>query len=619
MNAVDPIVQEQNKLRLRALRTVCRNDVNKFIETVFKNDQVDGSPPFEQQWFHREWQHAWLTERVVVIHGATGFGKTEQLLGHLLWRMGKKPNIRILIVGKTSQKAEELTGKLIRQIEQNKVLQWIFPELKAGAPWGTETARLATAGIDNTTNTLTVYGIATPKAGPRADIVVLDDVNDIENTRTEDRREHVIATVDSVLQSRLTTNGQIFMLANAWHEKDLAFQYSARRGVWYRSYPARYADGAMLWPSFRPETWLKKIEETTHPREFARMYLCKPYSDTDSIFSVEWFNLCRQRGANRRPMLSYRHEFNPDGTLRDISKIGRVHQLIANRLRIVGGVDLATGRNKGRRKSDLASIFIAGVHEESNQRYVLAVARGRWSGPVILGKMKELQERYEPEVFFVEDNGTQLFFQQFAELISPDLNIQGFTTTAEKWSPVLGIQGMAVAIKAGRYTIPDPAPGWICKGGQWQHRSKENPPKGPPPNLRLTPEEIEAIEAIQQWELDMLEFTTQGHTSDLVMSGWFAERGLVQLIGGSGVTEQAPTTYNPRARPGAFDGMVESVDVDGFHNWQDSISLETNEIDFSQATRQISSYDRDIEEDTNNPFAGVPPELLKQFGIVPFT
>jgi hypothetical protein len=135
----------QSAMRLAALRTLCRSDVNTFIETVFRDDQTKGAPPFKQQWFHREWQTAWQTERISVIHGATGFGKTEQLLGYLLWRMGRDPSIRILIVGKSAEKAQDLTNKLIRQIENNKVLQWIFPELKPGKPWGSETARLATA------------------------------------------------------------------------------------------------------------------------------------------------------------------------------------------------------------------------------------------------------------------------------------------------------------------------------------------------------------------------------------------------------------------------------------------------------------------------------------------
>lgn len=576
---VDPDVQRQNEQRLLALRTLCRNDVNKFIETVFKNDQVDGSPPFEQQWFHREWQTAWLREKIVVIHGATGFGKTEQLLGHLLWRMGKKPNIRILIVGKTSSKAEELTGKLIRQIEHNKVLQWIFPELKPGAPWGTETARLATAGIDNTTNTLTVYGIATPKAGPRADIVVLDDVNDIENTRLAERREHVIATVDSVLRSRLTTNGQIFMLANAWHEKDLAFTYAKRRGVWYRAYPARYEDGTMLWPSFRPAAWLEAIEKNTHPLEFARMYLCKPYSESDSMFDVAWFNLCRVNGAGMRPLLSYRSAFRDDGTLRDLSKLGMVHQLVQERLRIAVGVDLATGKNK--RTTDLASLFVAGVNEYHGQKHLLTIERGRWTGPTILGKLKELQERYSPEAFFVEDNGTQIFFHQFSELISPDLRIQPFATTSEKWSPVLGIPAMGIPLKAGRFTIPDPAPGWVCIGGQWEHRSKNAPPRGDPPSISLTKDEIEALEAIQQWEQDMLEFSMSGHTSDLVMSGWFAERGLNKMLGGFGVTEERTSEFQNFKVPSPYDGMIEKAEHD--------------------------------------PLSDVPIELLRQFGLIPAT
>ena len=73
-----------------------REDVNLFVELCARNDQAEGFPAFEQQWFHREWQEAWRTQRRVVFHGATGFGKTEQAIFHLLWRMGRNPTIRIL-------------------------------------------------------------------------------------------------------------------------------------------------------------------------------------------------------------------------------------------------------------------------------------------------------------------------------------------------------------------------------------------------------------------------------------------------------------------------------------------------------------------------------------------
>ena len=547
----------QGAMRLAALRTLCRSDVNTFIETVFRDDQTPGAPPFKQQWFHREWQTAWQTERISVIHGATGFGKTEQLLGYLLWRMGRDPSIRILIVGKSAEKAQDLTNKLIRQIENNKVLQWIFPELKPGKPWGSETARLATAGIDTTTNTLTVYGIATPKAGPRADIVVLDDVNDIENTRTEDRRNHVIATVDSVLQTRLTTNGQMIMLANAWHKEDLAFTYAKRGGVWYRAYPAIYPDGSLLWPSFRPLAWLKRVEASMHPLEFARMFLCRARADADAIFDVAWFNLCRALGAGKLPTLSIRHLFRRDGTLRDPTQIGMLTRLVDQRMRIAAGVDLATGKNTKRRKSDLTSIFVAGLAQDS-RRHVLTIEQGRWPVTETLRRMTDLMGRFEPEMFLVEDNGTQDFFHQFAASIHPEMAIEPFTTTDEKWDPTLGIQGIGVELKAGKWVIPDPAPGWKLQGGRWVHRDPDDPPKGDPPSIAMSPEEKQATESIQLWEAHMLDFSISGHTSDLIMSGWFAHRGLLRLAGHSSVVRESPL-HDFRA-PTPFDDLVESIE-----------------------------------------------------------
>ena len=71
-----------------------RDDVNVFLERSFRDDQTPGAPPFQQQWFHREWQAMW-NARISVLHGPTGFGKSEQIIGRTLWEIGKDPTRRV--------------------------------------------------------------------------------------------------------------------------------------------------------------------------------------------------------------------------------------------------------------------------------------------------------------------------------------------------------------------------------------------------------------------------------------------------------------------------------------------------------------------------------------------
>lgn len=506
----------------RDLRARCRADVNTFIETVFRDDQTPGAPAFKQQWFHREWQAAWCREELVVIHGGTGLGKTENMIGHLLWRMGNKPSIRILIVGKTIDKARELLAKIKRQIEHNETLKNIFPELVAGDPWGAESLRLATAGIDTTTNTITTYGIDAPKAGPRADIVVLDDVNDNENTRTEDRRNYVLSTVDSVLQTRLTTTGQLFMLANAWHPQDVAFTYKSRPGVWYGCYPAILSNGEPIWPDFRPLAWLEKKRERMSPTEFSRMFLCQPRDEGTRIFKGLWFDLSKALGKGLKPMKSVRHKFDRDGRPIDNDVILNPVAAFRDRMRVLVGEDVASGKTERKRKTDNGVLFTLGVRSD-DKRQVMWLEKGRWDLGEAVARMRSHEERYRPDMFVVEDNGVQNFLITHARGVIPNARIEPFTTTAAKWDPALGIEAIGTELQAGAWIIPDP--------DEWT----------------LDDEEKRALEAIRTWEQHLLDFSRTGHTPDDVMASWFAQRRASTLDAGM----FSPTVYQ-QAQQDAF-------------------------------------------------------------------
>lgn len=509
------------------LRAKCREDVNTFLETVFRDDQTPGSPPFKQQWFHCEWQAAWRTKRIAVIHGGTGLGKTEQAVGHLLWRMGRNPSTRILIVSKSEDKAKELLAKIKRQIEHNETLRSIFPELRPGDPWGAESIRLATAGIDTTTNTVTIYGINAPKAGPRADIILCDDINDNENTRTEERRAYVLSTVESVLISRLTTNGQLFILANAWHPDDVAFTFKRRAeggaSIWYGCYPAILPSGEPIWPDFRPLSWLDEKRRDMSPVEFARMYLCQPRDEGTRIFKTDWFDLCKLLGKGLKPIKSIKHHFDRDGRPTSADAMFNPFAAMQKTMRVVVGQDVSSGKTQRKRKSDFGVLFTLGVRPDT-RRQVMWIEKGRWDLGASVARMRDHEQRYRPDLFAVEDNGVQSFLIEHARGVIPNARIEPFTTTGAKWDVALGIEAIGTELMAGAWVIPDPD------------------------ERLLDDEEKQALECIRKWQEHLIEFSRDAaeHTHDDVMASWFAQRRArtldLQIISPT-VEQQAPVDH----------------------------------------------------------------------------
>lgn len=508
-------IQRRHAEAQKELYARAREDVNVFVSLCARNDQEPGLPAFVQQPFHREWQAAWRTQRRVVIHGATGFGKTEQVIYHLIWRMGRDPQIRILLLGKQQENAKRLLRKIRRQIESNPLVRAIFPSLSPGAPWTDDRLRLAGAGLDTTTDTVETYGLDSSPQGARADIVLADDIVDFENSLTEYQRKKLISFIDQAIRTRLTTNGQFFMLANAWHEEDVTFDYSRRAGVWYRAYPAINDVGELLWPSFRSQAWLDQERNSMPLASFERMYLCRPRSDATRIFQSAWFAAARQRGAGLRPQRSVRHAFDRQGNLLDPHHLELMGVLMARRLRVVIGVDLATGKTEKKRKTDQTVFFVLGIHPDGS-RQVLWIEKGRWSFDVALERLKMLDDRYRPDLFVVEDNGAQVALAQFARAGGLETPILDFSTTSQKWHESLGIEGIGAEMRANRWITPAPA----ASDKEADYRA------------RLAPDELEAYLAILDWQAHLLDFSRVGHTADDVMASYFAKQGALVLAGG---------------------------------------------------------------------------------------
>lgn len=507
--AQEAVRQRWNETAARA-----RADVNLFMELSFCDDQTPGSPPFAQQWFHREWQAFWGSSPVTVMHGATGFGKTEQVVGRVIWELGNDPTKRVALIRKSFDPAAELLAKVKRQVEGNAYARAIFPKLRPGEPWSGETLRLAGAGLDTTTNSVTPFGIDGPILGKRIDVAVLDDVNDPENTANEERRLSGLRWADEVVQSRLTTHGWLAILANAWHRDDLAFTYSRRPGMPYRCYPAE-RDGVPLWPAFRGREWLDAYKLRVGPLAFVRTMMCIVGDDRTRIFSTDVLAPAWARGAGLRPLFRVERLFDDDGMpLTPAAML--TTPLSADQWDVIVGVDLATGKTERKRKSDLTVFFVLGVSRRTGKRRVLWIDKGRWAAPETVRRLKAINERYHPRRFIVEDNGQQQFLIDFAKEVPgfEQGRIHAFTTDGEKWHESLGIEGIAAEMYGGRWQIPGP------KGEIEPYRAS------------LDPAERGAWDNIRSWTTHLEDFVRVGHTADDVMASWFARQGAVMLGGG---------------------------------------------------------------------------------------
>ncbi len=117
--------------------------------------------------------------------------------------------------------------------------------------------------------------------------------------------------------------------------------------------------------------------------------------------------------------------------------------------------------------------------------------QGRWTAPELLERMRVLQGIYAP-IFAVEDNGVQQMFVDLAKEDVAGMRVVGLTTTSNKWSPIVGVESMAVDFENRRWIVPtDRATGRAADGAEI-------------------------------WIDALLHFSPREHTPDVVMASWIA-------------------------------------------------------------------------------------------------
>lgn len=467
-----------------------REDPSAFIEYCFLNERGD---PLRQAAHHREWQRLLSGHEAVAILGAAESGKTQQMGMRMVWDLGKNPEGRTFVISASQGGAKKILGVVKRAIESNERVRRVFPLLKPGTKWTESELLIQRKRLETKDYSVQAYGAASEILGGRADRILVDDINNLQNSRTSEAREKIVAWFDSIVQSRLVADGRVAVTGNAWNSEDLIHTLMKRGGGWVvRRYPVLDETNRPTWPEQFPLSRLAKIRGRMTALAFARMYLCLPASDEDSRFEESWFEAAKGlgRGLPWSPaVVSWPTSVGVGETL------------------FFTGVDLASGKRGRKRKTDTHALFTIAYHVRSRTFMVVDVQVGRWKSPEIIARMRQLARRYDP-LFAVEDNGVQQLFVDFAAAetpeerrSSPKMRVLGLTTSENKWDPAVGIEGMAVDFEHQRWIVPAVEAG-----------------------LDVAPE-------VEQWLRDLLHFTPAEHTSDVVIASWIAWTAARKLHG----------------------------------------------------------------------------------------
>jgi hypothetical protein len=452
---------------LHALRS--RYDPAAFASYVLRDEET--GKPIVMQPMHEEWHRLGSKHDRLLVWSAIETGKSCQLaIGRTLWEIGRYPGIRICIVSNTDKQAQKICMGIAKYILGSPEYRKVFPHVQKdeASPWTMHSLSVIrdVAARDPTVRTCGVHGNI---LGARIDLLIIDDILDWENTRTQTGRDDLYNWFHATLETRLTRQARILCIGTAWHRDDLMHRFAARPDWLAVRYPVYDEETMEL--SWSDRWSMDRIEEKRDilgTVEFNRALLCVARSDEESRFKKAWIDLCLERGEGRS--LTYGLELVPEG------------------YRTYTGVDIGVREQQG---SDLTSLFTIIVHPDET-REVLDIQAGRWDGPSIVDRIIDTHRRYQ-SIVIVENVAAQDFIIQFTRKKSA-VPIVPFTTTGKrKHHPQFGLESMATEMASQKWIIPS-------------HRGR-------------------CHSQVRAWIDEMLYYDPNGHPGDRLMASWFAREG----------------------------------------------------------------------------------------------
>lgn len=467
-----------------------RHNAAAFVEYALANEKTGEA--LQNAPHHNEW-HAFLdANRRAVLFAPVEHAKTTHVaVGRVLWTLGRSPSTRLALISNTAAQAEKILAAVKLNILENPRVMEVFPELKPsgrdGDPWHGKAITIARPTIAKDPS-VQALGVGGPLVGSRLDGAILDDVLDFENTRTPEQMAKLVEWCETTLLTRLTEGAFLHVIGTPWNGSDLLHVLEARPGFASRRYSAveNPHDPSDLWRPIWPEQFsrerLKAIHDDMTPSNFMRKYFCVITAGESARFRVEWIDAAIAAGRRyaRFPLAPLMRQTGQP-----------LHHFT--------GVDLAVGKNAD---SDLTVILTIAL--EDPRKIVVDLQAGRWQAPEILDRIRATQTRYGSHVV-VEDNGAQSFLLQWA--MDWGIPVTPFTTGRNKYDEKLGIESLAVEMRAGEWVFP-------CG------------PKGLDPELAALRRELEV-------------YDPASHTGDRLMALWFAREAARTRA--AGVQRHMPT------------------------------------------------------------------------------
>jgi len=421
-------------------------------------DLLEGRDP---AWIHSSMQYEKGRPQYVLVNVPPEHAKSMTTsIDYPVYRICMDPNVRIMIVSKSQQKATEFIYA-IKQRLTHPGWQKLQLAYAAGSGFKSKSATWQATQVylgdelrdsDQKDPTLQAIGIGGQVYGARADLIILDDCVTMSNAHEYEKQ---IRWIQQEVLTRLGPTGKLLVLGTRVDSIDLyrelrnGERYPTGQSPWtYLAMPAvlefgeNPKDWKTLWPkSDRP--WQGSEEEPAEdglyprwdghhlsmrrsaldPKTWSMVYQ-QADVDEDSTFNVT----CVKGSVDRMRMIGPIVPGNPG------------HPDETEGLTVVAGLDPAI-------VGDTAAVVMA-IDRRRKKRYVLDAATiTRPSPQAIRDLITTFTDKYKPSEWMVERNAFQGYLTQDENLrmwlANRGVMLREHTTSRNKWDVGFGVAAMA--------------------------------------------------------------------------------------------------------------------------------------------------------------------------------
>ncbi len=287
-----------------ALLAAARSDLGTYIALIHKTD--DGLPALPPRHLDELVIPAIEDDSLghTLIVAPPGSVKTNTMIGAAGWWLGRDPTLHVAYVCNTGPEAEKRSMAVRDIVEYSGLYRTMFPNVKPNVKrgWKQEGWYLERPNLADKNPSFVAFGVG-GGLGARLHRVILDDVADEDNQKTELQRKYVWKWLSETVMTRLhPSKGRAVMICTRWHEEDPA-AFAIERGWTVIHIPALNEQQESYWPDYFPTKFLA-CPNDEHPEGqccmkkqlgslgFARQYLGVVTNEDSSIFKRGWWGFC---------------------------------------------------------------------------------------------------------------------------------------------------------------------------------------------------------------------------------------------------------------------------------------------------------------------------------------